>query len=117
MKNYNKILFATIFFGFILYFIYSLSLALKFDISFIKIADIRIPEKSYNLAIYSVKSPLSQTNIQVRKVESNELLVFYEKYDYLNSYKLYNDTLKLVLSNSNLSKRLSDTLYLKLPSE
>lgn len=87
-----------------------------FDEKVIKISDVKLLNKSYNLGIYySASNATVQSNIQIRFENNDRVLQFYEKYNYLKEYKVKNDTLILLLSDTSLKPQKIDSLYFKLP--
>jgi len=83
---------------------------------------IDIPNKLYRLRIVHIPSNATiQSSIQIRKVYNNkkdeEVLQNYERYNYLESYKLLSDTALMIVIKDTISylgsKRL-DTMIVKL---
>ena len=100
----------------LIYFIYSLSNFQIFDVEVKKITDIDLVDKPYKLGIYYVPSNASsQCNIQIREIKKDSVLKFYERYNFLKEYKIINDTLILLLSDTSLNSNKTDTLFFKLP--
>jgi hypothetical protein len=97
------------------YFIYKASTFNVFDVEIRKIAEIEIPTK-YKIGVFYLPSNASsQSYIQIRRSENGEVLKNYERYNFVNDYKLFNDTLSLVLSDTSFVKRKADTLFFKIP--
>jgi len=101
--------------GYIGYMLFTFDL---FDANINKLKEINIHKQGYKIAIYQINGNATvQSGIQVRKiVDGKEFsLIQYDRYDALISNSVQNDSLKLVLANTNLGNNKVDTLYLKLP--
>lgn len=113
-KTLTKIFIAVVVAG-VSYFIYKASTFNVFDVEISKIAEIEIPNK-YKIGVFYLPSNASsQSYIQIRRLENGEVLQNYERYNFVNDYKLFNDTLRLVLSDTSFVKRKTDTLFFKIP--
>jgi hypothetical protein len=96
-------------------FIYASTFTL-FDVNVTKVMEIHVPSKSYKLGVFHVPSnAVSQCYIQIRQLDSGDVLQSYERYNYVNDYRLFGDTLRLTLSDTSFRERCADTIYLKLP--
>jgi hypothetical protein len=97
---------------FLFYVIYQLATFLIFDNKIKVIQEIKIPNKNYSLKVYYIPSnATTESYIQVRKMENNveEILKSYERFSYLNNYKIIGDTLSLSISDtSNVSAPIVD---------
>jgi len=97
------------------YFIYKVFTFNLFDGEISKVAEIDVPNK-YKIGIFYLPSNASsQSYIQIRRLENQDVLENYERYNFLNDYKLCNDTLRLILSDTSLVERKVDTLFFKIP--
>jgi hypothetical protein len=100
----------------VLYFGYQLSTFTLFDENDIrKIADIEFADKIYRL-YYIPSNATSQSYIQVRRVldNSEDVVKSFERYNYVNDYRLMNDTLRLILSDTISYAPRADTLFVEL---
>ncbi|GAB3891891.1 hypothetical protein GCM10028803_04160 [Larkinella knui] len=82
---------------------------------------IEITQFNYNkasFAIYYISSNATQQDyIQIRRIllKGNfKVLTSFERYQILSSYKLFNDTLQLVLSDTSSYKPRQDTLKVRI---
>lgn len=81
---------------------------------------IEVPNKYYKLRIvYIASNATIQPSIQVRKIynKKEEVLQVYERYNYLESYKLLGDTALMVVVKDTISYLGSqhlDTMMIKL---
>jgi hypothetical protein len=116
MKRYLIIFFILILLIFLGYYIYKASTFNVFDVEIIKVAEIEVPNKSYKIGLYYLPSNASsQSYIQVKSLGNQEVLQNFERYNFLNDYKLLNDTLRLVLSDTSFIERKADTVFFRLP--
>lgn len=100
----------------LIYFIYSISNFQIFDVEIKKITEVDLIEKPYKLGIYYVPSNASnQSSIQIREEKKDNVLQFYERYNFLKEYKIINDTLTLFLADTSMTPTKIDTLHFKLP--
>jgi hypothetical protein len=87
-----------------------------FNFGVTKIIEIAPKNKHYKVGIYSSQSSATvESSIQIRKIDNGDLIQLYDRYNYLNRYQLFNDTLILELSNSVFLEEGIDTFILKLP--
>ena len=83
---------------------------------------IEVPGQSYKLQIVNIPSNATiQSSIQVRKLlddkEDEEILQDYERYNYLESYKLLGDTALMIVVKDTISylgRKQLDTMIVKL---
>lgn len=97
--------------------IYKISTFSLFDSENTEITEITIPNKDYKLKLYHVPSnATSQSYIQVRKIENEKEYVLrnYERYNYVVSHAIKNETLELVLKDTAAVNIKVDTVYVKL---
>jgi len=98
------------------YYFYVLLTFDMFEVSLYKVCEIELPNKNYTIGLFHKPSnAVDQSCIQIRKLGTEVVLQNYERYNFVNSCKLSNDTLKLVLSDTIFVERKSDTIYFKLP--
>lgn len=107
----------------IVFLIFILSLLGCVDILSVKeneLSVIEVPNKPYKLRIVYVASNATvQPSIQVRKIyeKKEELLQDYERYNYLESYKLLSDTALMIVvkdTSSYFKNNRLDTMIVKL---
>jgi hypothetical protein len=116
MKRYLTIFFILIVVIIAGYFIYKASTFNMFDVEISKVAEIEVPNKLYKIGLFFIPSNASsQSYIQIKKLGNEEVLQNYERYNYVNDYKLFNDTLRLILSDTSFTERKADTIFFKLP--
>ena len=97
--------------------IYKLSTFSLFDDEFKVLEQVNIPNKEYKLKIYYIPSNASsQSYIQIRKIENRveEVLVSYERFNYLKNYELTKDSIILFVSDTSKTDLVS-IQKLKLP--
>lgn len=102
----------------IFYVIYQLSTFSLFDDEKKVVQEVKVPNKDYLLKVYYVPSnATTESNIQVRKVKNNveEVLKSYERFNYLNSYKIIGDTLNLSISDTSNASASIEEVKIKLP--
>lgn len=87
-----------------------------FEVELNEIAVIQLPDRSYGIGLYFLPSNASsQSYIQIRNLNTDTVLQSYERFNFVNEYKINKDILRLVLSDTSLAFRKPDTFYLKLP--
>jgi hypothetical protein len=83
-----------------------------------KIVQIEMVKKPYYIEIFYIPSNATSLDyIQVVQImnKHENILANYEKYNSVVSHVILNDTLQLILNNTNLLENKNDTLFLKLP--
>ena len=101
----------------VIYIIYKVVTFKLFDVEITKVQEIDVPNKSYKLGLFYLPSnATSQSYIQVKQLDNAEgvILKNYERYNFIKDYKVYNDTLRLILCDT-IFNRPADTILLKLP--
>lgn len=105
--------------GIIGYIIYQIATFSLFDVEMKKVAEIKVPNKSYKITLYYIAgNATAQDVIQVKKQfkEGEVILKNYERYNFVNSYEILSDTtLQLILSDTAFTERKADTMLLKIP--
>ena len=98
------------------YFIYRIATFEIFEVELQEIATLQVPNRSYKIGLFYLPSNASsQSYIQIRNLTTDTVLQNFEKYNYIKEYKIYNDSLRLVLTDSSgISNLKADTFYLKL---
>jgi hypothetical protein len=102
----------------IAYLLYMISMFSLFEVVRNKIVQIEIANKPYYIEIFYIPSNATSLDyIQVVKTMNKQenILVSYENYNSVVNHVISNDTLQLILNNTNLLKSKNDTLSLKLP--
>ena len=116
MKKYLTIFFILIVVSIVGYFINKASTFDMFDVEISKVAEIEVPNKLYKIVLFYIPSNASsQSYIQIKQLGKEEALQNYESYNYVNNYKLFNDKLRLILSDTSFTERKADTIFFKLP--
>jgi hypothetical protein len=106
------------------FLIFNISLFSCTDTSKVKekeLSVIEVPNKPYKFRIVYIPSNATiQSSIQVRKLNviiSEELLQEFERYNYLQSYRLLNDTALMIVVKDTISylgSQRFDTMIVKL---
>ncbi len=115
MKILIAIIVVVVFYG-----VYKLSSFSLFDENknVASIETINLANKPYDIKVYYIPSnAATQSNIQIRKVqdESEEILQVYERYNFLESYEVKNDSLFIIV-NDTLRKHVKAKRFgVKLP--
>lgn len=89
-----------------------------FDVEFLELETIEVPNKDYVLKAYFIPSnATSQAFIQIRKVEAGveEVIANYQRYNRLDGYFYQDDTISFILNDSSLVKSKADTIVFNLP--
>lgn len=89
-----------------------------FDDNFTLIEEIQIKDKDYKLKIIFFPSNATiQSSIQVRTVENDveEVIGDYERYNFLESYEIKNDSLFIVLNDTMRAHVKVKKIKIKLP--
>ncbi|WP_443946594.1 hypothetical protein ACJVDH_05655 [Pedobacter sp. AW1-32] len=121
IKNISRIIKITILAIVIASLVYIGYLFLTFDlfeVSNDKLKVINVEGKPYKIILYRINGNATvQSGIQVRKIYNGQELTLkqYDRYDSLMFFSIKNDSLKLVLKNTNFMKQKPDTLFLKIP--
>lgn len=99
------------------YLTYKIATFEIFEVELNEIAVIEIPNRSYKIGLYFLPTNASsQSCIQIRKLNTDTVLRSYERFNFVEEYKLSNDTLRLVITDSSsFLERKFDTAYFKLP--
>ena len=104
----------------VFYGVYKFSSFTLFDegLNLKAIETIELVDKKYNINIYYIPSnAATQPNIQIRKVQGDleELIEVYERYNFLESYEVNNDSLFIVLNDTMRKHVKAKKFSVKLP--
>ncbi len=100
-----------------LFLIYVITTFKIFDVNLILLEEIKLIEKNYSIKVYNIPSnTVSVSYIQIRKSsgKTEKVLYNYKNFNSLKSWKLKNDTLYLILCDTNTTSHLTKKVYIIL---
>lgn len=100
------------------YGVYKFATFSLFDDDLTLVEEIELDNKDYSIKIYYIPSDATiQSSIQIRKVKDGieEVLQDYERYNFLESHKVKNDSLFIVINDTMRTRVKAKKLGIKLP--